>query len=81
MTPDLPIDQYTLDRLADAIADRLLTKLSASDGLVDSDEAAKLASCSRSSIERAARDGRLPSTKIGRLRRYRKSDVLRLQQE
>lgn len=65
-----------LEKLADMVAVRLATKLGTGDELLDIHQAAKLLNCSVPSIERATRSGRLLSVKIGRLRRYKRSDLL-----
>ncbi len=73
-----------LDQLADAIACRVIERLNASsqaqppDGFLDSHQAAELLGCSVPTIERLTRSGRLPSVKLGRLRRYRRSAVLEM---
>jgi excisionase family DNA binding protein len=66
-----------IDRLADAIADRLASLLaSADDPVGDSHAAAEWIACSVPTIERMVRDGRIPSFTVGRLRRFRRSEVL-----
>jgi excisionase family DNA binding protein len=66
-----------IDRLADAIADRLASLLAnADDPVGDSDAAAEWIVCSKPTIERMVRDGRIPSFTVGRLRRFRRSEVL-----
>jgi excisionase family DNA binding protein len=74
MTPD------ELDRLADMVADRVAIRLEralppADDGLLDAQAAARLLGCSVPTVERMTRRGDLPSCKVGRLRRYRRSDL------
>ncbi|MBX3423416.1 MAG: helix-turn-helix domain-containing protein [Pirellulaceae bacterium] len=62
-----------------AIADAVATRLSGqpdSDGLLDSHGAARLLGCSVPTVERWTRAGLIPSRKFGRLRRYRRSDLL-----
>ena len=48
----------------------------AEDRLLNTEEAAKLLSCSTATIERYVRSGTIPSVKIGRLRRFRRSKLL-----
>jgi excisionase family DNA binding protein len=68
-----------VNMLADAIADRITARLGAridDDAMLDSHQAAELRGCSVATIERLTRSGELPSEKFGRLRRYRRADVL-----
>lgn len=68
-----------IDRLADALADRVASRLAGrvdADALLDVHGAAELLACSVPTIERLTRDGHLPSVKVGRLRRYRRGDLL-----
>ena len=67
-----------LERLADALAERVAARLATvdPDALVDVHRAAELIGCSVPTIERLTRSGVIPSMKIGRLRRYRPSDLL-----
>jgi excisionase family DNA binding protein len=67
-----------LERLADAVAERVAARLATvdTDALVDVHRAAELVGCSVPTIERLTRSGVIPSMKIGRLRRYRPSDLL-----
>ena len=70
-----------LDRLAEALADRLAARLSegpGGSGLVDVHGAAEVLNCSVPTIERARRRGEIPSIRVGRLRRYRRADLLAL---
>jgi excisionase family DNA binding protein len=70
-----------IDQLANVLADRLVERLSAvasSDALLNVQEAAKLMGCSVPTIERRTKSGEIPSTKVGRLRRYRRSALLAL---
>ena len=70
-----------LDRLAEALAERLAARLSDGPGagsLLDVHGAAELLSCSVPTIERARRRGEIPSVRVGRLRRYRRADLLAL---
>jgi excisionase family DNA binding protein len=67
-----------LDRLADAIAERLatLTGKAGGDEIGDVHDAARWLKCSVPSVERAVRDEQIPSFKVGRLRRFRRADLL-----
>ena len=70
-----------LDRLAEVLADRLAARLSDGPGagsLLDVNQAAELLGCSVPTIERARRRGEIPSVRVGRLRRYRRADLLGL---
>ena len=67
-----------LDELADAISERVVARLSSRpvDGLIDKAEAATMLSCSVPTLERLTRSGAIPSHKVGKLRRYRASEIL-----
>lgn len=69
-----------LDRLVDAIAERVVALLAEhnSDSLLDSYGAAQILGCSVATIERRTKDGSIPSVKMGRLRRYRRTELLEL---
>ena len=67
------IDQIAL-RVADLVAERLLSR--PPDGLIGKGEAAALLGCSVPTIERLTRSGAIASHKIGKLRRYRASEIL-----
>jgi len=69
-----------LDRLAAAIAERLatLTGKAGGDEIGDVHDAARWLGCSVPTIERAVRRGELQSIKVGRLRRFRRADLLPL---
>ena len=64
--------------LADAISERVAARLSSRpvDGLIGKAEAAALLGCSVPTVERLTRTGAIPSHKIGKLRRYRASEIL-----
>jgi excisionase family DNA binding protein len=69
----------------DRIAERIIAAIGASrcskpsdDEMVDIHGAAKLLGCSVATIERRTKEGALPSVKFGRLRRYRRADLLAL---
>jgi excisionase family DNA binding protein len=67
-----------LERFADAVSERVAAKLAGrdADALVDVHRAAELLGCSVPTIERLTKAGEIPSLKVGRLRRYRPSDLL-----
>ena len=66
-----------LDAFAEAIAERVVARLSRPvDGLIGKVEAAELLGCSVPTVERLTRSGAIPSHKIGKLRRYRASEIL-----
>lgn len=67
-----------IDRLADALAERLAGRLGsdATDEVGDVHDAARWLGCSVPTVERQTRAGVIPSIKFGRLRRYRRADVL-----
>jgi len=72
---------HEIDALADAIADRVSSRLSSHvdiDALVDCHQVAELLGCSVPTVERLTKSGEIPSCKVGRLRRYRRSDLLQL---
>ncbi|MFN7683785.1 MAG: helix-turn-helix domain-containing protein [Oligoflexia bacterium] len=79
-------DSITLtDSEIQSIADRIAKALGASfgsfqaDGLLDIYGAAELLGCSVSTLERRTKEGSIPSVKFGRLRRYRRADLLAMQ--
>ncbi len=68
-----------LDSLANQIADRVLLRMalqSQQSALLDARQAAVCLGCSVPTIERLTRSGEIPSIKLGRLRRYRREDLL-----
>ena len=78
------LSPYEIERLADALAAKVadrLASVSAADAWLDLHQAADLLNCSTSTIERLARAGKLPSRKFDRLRRYRRSDLLALNEK
>ncbi|MFM2014428.1 MAG: hypothetical protein RLZZ396_3212 [Planctomycetota bacterium] len=72
-----------LDELADAISERVAARLSSrpADGLVDKAQAAELLGCSVPTLERLTRSGAISSHKVGKLRRYRPSEILTAKKE
>jgi excisionase family DNA binding protein len=67
-----------IDRIADRIIQALGGGVSRPDEMLDAHGAAKLLGCSVATIERRTKEGSLPSVKFGRLRRYRRADLLAL---
>ncbi len=68
-----------INNLAEAVAEIVLARLVDQDDsarLLDIQEAAKLMNCSVATLERYTANKRIPSLKIGRLRRYRRSDLI-----
>ena len=77
----MSLSPVEIDRLADAIAERLAARFGdrpAADEVGDVHDAARWLGCSHPTIERAVRRGELPSVRVGRLRRFRRSDLLGL---
>ena len=76
----MSMSPHEIDSLAEALAVRLLPRLAShmndSDIMLDSHGAAQLLGCSVPTIERLTRSGEIPSTKFGRLRRYRRADLI-----
>lgn len=69
------LSDQDIDRIADRIIEALGGRLSQSVEILDAHGAAELLGCSVPTIERRTRDGSIPSVRIGRLRRYRRSDL------
>ena len=69
-----------IQQLATAIAEQLAAHTT-NDAMLDNLGAARLLDCSVPTIERLTRTGEIPSVKLGRLRRYRRSELLALQNE
>ena len=69
-----------IQQLADAIAERLTNRCTG-DVFLDAIGAAALLACSVPTVERLTKAGTIPSLKVGRLRRYRKADLLALAQQ
>jgi excisionase family DNA binding protein len=69
---------YELERLADAVAEKVAVRLAEhdSDAFIDVHQAAALLGCSVPTVERMTRAGLIPSHKFNRLRRYRPSELL-----
>lgn len=74
---------FELEQLADLVADRVVMKIAGQigrngDGWINGHEAAEILGCSLATIERRVRDGDIPSAKVGRLRRFRREEILGL---
>ena len=69
-----------IQQLADAIAERLASR-STGDVWLDALGAAAVLACSVPTIERRTKSGEIPSVKFGRLRRYRRADLMALANE
>ena len=63
--------------LADAIAERLSSRATG-DVYLDALGAAAVLACSVPHVERLTKSGEIPSVKVGRLRRYRRADLMAL---
>ncbi len=74
MTPN-ELDQFA-ERVAEIVVARMGSSRPAEDGYIDKHEAAKILGASVPSIERWTSSGKIPSHKIGGLRRYRASELL-----
>ena len=58
-----------IDSLAKALAERLAERVSDGDGWIDVHGAANVLGCSVPTVERLTAAGKIPSIKVGRLRR------------
>ena len=67
-----------IQQLADAIAERLASRATV-ETMLDALGAAALLACSVPTIERLTKSGAIPSVKVGRLRRYRRADLMALE--
>jgi excisionase family DNA binding protein len=75
----LDASNVALNQLADLVADRVAARLSdrsSEDALIDVHQAAALLNCSVPTVERLTKSGAIPSHKVGRLRRYRRAELL-----
>lgn len=69
-----------INQVAEQVAEIVVARIScrpSHDGYIDKHEAAKILGASVPSIERWTASGEIPSHKIGGLRRYRASELLR----
>ncbi len=76
----MSLSPVEIHRLATLIAEQLAARAT-NDAMLDTHGAAELLACSVPTIERLTRTGEIPSVKLGRLRRYRRSELLSLQNE
>lgn len=76
MTPN-ELDQFA-ERVAEIVVARMSSSRPTEDGYIDKHEAAKILGASVPSIERWTSSGKIPSHKIGGLRRYRASELLNI---
>ena len=76
----MSLTPFEIQQLADAIAERLACRATG-DVMIDALGAASLLACSVPTIERLTKSGAIPSVKVGRLRRYRRSDLLGLNEK
>lgn len=65
-----------IDRIANRIIKALGGGVSRPDEMLDAHGAAMVLGCSVSTVERRTKEGSIPSVKLGRLRRYRRADLL-----
>lgn len=66
-----------LDALADALVERLAGRMGGgADEVGDVHDAARWLGCSVPTVERAVARGEIPSIRVGRLRRFRRSELL-----
>lgn len=75
----MSMSPHEIDSLADALVERLSSRLASHvdiDALIDCHAVAELLGCSVPTVERLTKSGAIPSHKVGRLRRYRRSEVL-----
>jgi excisionase family DNA binding protein len=71
---------HEIESLADAIVERLSSRLP-DEGWIDIHGAAQVLGCSVPTVERLVRDGKIPSSKFGRLRRFRRTDLMAMNQK
>lgn len=76
----MSLSPLEIRQIADAIAERL-ARHTTGDAMLDAIGAAALLACSVPTIERRTKSGEIPSVKVGRLRRYRRSVLLALENE
>lgn len=66
----MSLSPVEIDQLDDAIVQRLATRPSSNEKLIDVHAVAELLGCSVPTVERLTKTGEIPSHKVGRLRRY-----------
>jgi len=74
----MSLTPHEIDRLAEAICERLAGRMGsgAGDVIGDVHDAAGWLGCSVPTLERAVRRGEISSIRVGRLRRFRRADLL-----
>ncbi|MCR9294061.1 MAG: helix-turn-helix domain-containing protein [bacterium] len=75
----MSLSPVEIEQLAEVLAADLAIRLQKQvdpDALMDVHGAAEFLACSVPTIERLTKGGDLPSVKIGRLRRYRRGDLI-----
>ncbi len=75
---------YEIEQLADALAERLEMRLAGradAEAMIDAPAVADLLGCSLATVERRTKAGDIPSIKLGRLRRYRRADLMALNEK
>jgi len=72
------LSEHEMRRIAELVAASLAKRVETNEQMLNVHEAAKLLGCWVPTLERRTRDGRIPSIKIGRLRRYRRSDIVNI---
>lgn len=79
----LSLSQIELDRIVDALAERLERRVTdpLGDQVGDVNDAARWLKCSVPTVERAVRDEQIPSFKVGRLRRFRRADLMAMSEK
>lgn len=76
----MSLSPLEIRQIADAISEQL-ARHTTGDVMLDAIGAAALLACSVPTIERRTKSGEIPSVKVGRLRRYRRSVLLALENE
>ena len=76
----MSLSRFEIQEIAIAIAEQLAGH-TVNDSMLDSHRAAELLACSVPTIERLTRTGEIPSVKVGRLRRYRRSELMAMKIE
>lgn len=67
-----------IDMLVDAIVERLSDRMRGADEIIDARGAAELLGISLATLERRVRAKQIPSFRIGRLRKFKRSELLLL---
>ena len=79
--PSLSSSSIEVSMFLENIVSRVVKEIQRqpTDGLITAEQAAELLKCSLATIHRLTKDCTIPSVKIGKLRRYRRSALLDLQ--